>query len=111
MLTRCGMRILGAVLFFVLSAASVPNAFSFDLQACLKGCSDDYNACMSQTPAKDAEHEQARKQACNERYTACRKNCGEANRGPSSRPDAVLSPDFQEAGGRPNYIASLEVKK
>lgn len=43
---------------------------------CTKDCAASLKACLSQTPATDPKHEAARKQACYERDTACRKSCG-----------------------------------
>ena len=46
-----------------------------DVKACREGCVKDYQACMSQTPAADPEHERARRNTCADRRIACDKNC------------------------------------
>lgn len=46
-----------------------------DVAACKEGCSKDLQACLSQTPAADAEHERLRKNACNDRRIRCDKAC------------------------------------
>ncbi len=42
---------------------------------CERDCRQDFSACLSQIPASDPEHQQARHRACEERYVDCMKNC------------------------------------
>jgi hypothetical protein len=67
-------RYILAICLLVAAAGAVVTAGPQD--NCTKDCAASLKACLSQTPATDKKQEEARRNSCYDRDTACRKSCG-----------------------------------